>query len=202
MSKANQPSNATDLIKQWEHTLEQFEITINPAEQFQDIKIQNKNIHTAIGEEIDWWPRSQIRKRTEILEDYGRLGPAYGWTTYKGTIQTAQYLWESKESLDKWAAIFILAFIKDLQDRNSFPDSWRGQRKILTEIQSIFAKENDYFFNWYFASRHALPVKITDCWGVEEVLAPKDINSFIQISAISAIITLSSYQLVRVIGVD
>lgn len=189
-----------DLIKYWKDCLEQYVFLFKPEEQFQEIEIKSQGSPTDIGEAIDWWPKYQVNRRIEILNEWGAVGPGYHWKTHQGTLDTADFLWKSKDSLDKWAAIFIQGFIKDLRD--NFPDSWTSCRGITHDILAIFAKEDNYFFKWHYATRHALPVKITDNWKIEEAINPKDIRTFIEISALSAIITLSSYQLVRVIGVD
>ena len=117
-----------------------------------------------IGTEIcDWWPTNKIAERRNQLEKQGTFG-VY-WVTNKGTLHTAQLLYECREDEEAQAAILIAASIWD--KLKTLPEAWHGEiRRLITGLDHVIFRDPQSpifkfeLLNWHHAMREALPVNI------------------------------------------
>ncbi len=117
-----------------------------------------------IGTEIcDWWPTNEISERQTSLEKDGTFG--VNWESKKGTIHTAQLLYQCQDDPETQASILIAASAWD--KLKPLPKAWRGDifqlatdilNLITFDASSPFCKRE--FPRWHHAMREALPVNI------------------------------------------
>jgi len=84
--------------------------------------------------------------------------------------------------------------------RNRVPDSWRGEtyRLVDTMYRTVLSGlTNRGFREWHHASRDALPVSITDIWGLEEAIRASNVEQVLAVIAVDTVIARTTWTVVR-----
>ena len=115
-----------------------------------------------------------------------------------GTRTTAELLWELRNDPKGMAMAWIGAALFD--KRNRVPDSWRGEtyRLVDTMYRTVLSGlTNRGFREWHHASRDALPVSITDIWGLEEAIRASNVEQVLAVIAVDTVIARTTWTVVR-----
>ncbi len=147
--------------------------------------------------EFDWWPKSE---RSRYLDDLKRGSGIY-WETKKGTLHTAGLLFANRGSVEKQAAILMLASL-DVKMKD-LPEEWRGNNYRLMEIirHTIMQAFPDIIL-WHHASRDALPVTIGRYYPACDFIRPKNEKELLYHFAVEASLSLGNWQLVRYVPAE
>jgi len=103
--------------------------------------------------DVDWWSNYDI---SEFLAS-NKTGLLIS-NTRKGTIQTAQYLYEQKDSPREQFVIWISAWLHDY-----FSGTFKFHRSIRPLTREILKELRDRskYYSWHHASRNALPESVS-----------------------------------------
>lgn len=147
-----------------------------------------------VGTEIcDWWPKDEIAGRRTSLEKLGIMGKY--WQTKKGTLRTAELLYDCQEDPEAQAAILVAASAWD--KLHPLPVAWRGDvfglirsifRSVISDSHSPFHKRS--LSAWHHAMRNALPENIVT-EEFAEFSKPRQFNDFVYIAFLEAILSTS-----------
>lgn len=113
----------------------------------------------------------------------------------KGTLATLGMLAQAKDNPENVAAIWILAFIKEIEE--NLPVKWRGKGyRIISEVEwEIREKLGNQFSYWHHAMRNLVP----HVYFSYDLLENINIDSYeiiIELAAINAMLTLKNYKAV------
>jgi hypothetical protein len=96
--------NWSQIRSSWEFECDQMACPLlNTGDLFLDVPISCDERLRIADEVIDWWPADEIQSRKTSLHNLGAQG--IYWETKKGTLHTAQLLWESRNDKNATPAI-------------------------------------------------------------------------------------------------
>jgi len=168
-----------------------------PEVRFVDVPVRSPHDSTRIGDEvIDWWPTQTMQERRMWLTQLAAYGAQ--WVTKKGTLHTAELLFQSRHNPEAVAAVLIGASLWDKE--KELREEWRG--RIARLIHSVQAVIHEQFSTlelpfWHHASRTALPCTIIQ-GEFARALQPVNFEDLIHIAIIESRLALSLWTLVRV----
>jgi hypothetical protein len=187
-----------EILSLWFHTFYYYNLPLEKEKLFIKVEYQNEGNYFDVGNVIDWWPRYEFEERCRLIKEEGRDAPQY-WNVYKGTISTAEHLFKA-ESKREMQLILLAAFLRDtLMD---VPKTWYGKNyELLYQLQKTLHPEIQNYY-WHFSSKYALPVSLTKDYVFLKEYTPKNIEGLIMIAALNAVLSISAWQLVNVVGID
>lgn len=146
---------------------------------------------------VDWWPKPERAERLDNL----RKGHGLYWETKKGTLHTAELLFANRGSIERQAAVLILASL-DVK-RKDLPEGWRGNNNRL--MQEMFRAIREAFPEiqlWYHATRDALPVTIGSYFPACDFICTRKERELIYLFALEASLSLANWQLIRYVSAE
>lgn len=152
----------SDVYLHW--SLLAMEMRWDPKVSFTPILVNSPGGGLRIGTEIcDWWPTEKIAERRAQLEKHGSFG--VHWVTKKGTLHTAQLLYECHDNEESQAAILLAASMRD--KLKCLPEAWRGEiRRLITSFNHVIFRDPQSpicklkILNWHHAMRDTLPTNL------------------------------------------
>jgi len=141
--------------------------------------------------DVDWWP-NYIISESMAPQKENELSIS---NTKKGTIQTAQYLYEQKDSPDEQFAIWMSAW---LHDYSSGIFNFQGFiRPLIREIQKELMGLDKYY-SWYHASRNALPESASSNYLANTLFYIEDMEHLIYLMAIDTVLSFRGGRVIKI----
>lgn len=201
MDDRSPPFTWQDLFFAWTLTRSTHDYYVPASVRFTEILLPSHEGYLKIGSGIvDWWPAEQVSRRRSALSRGGSLG-AY-WRPRKGTLHTAELLYECKDNLELQVAVLIAASAWD--KRNTLPYSWRGDvSRLLQQVLEVILDRPDSPFRqhhlpaWHHRMRDALPMTIIN-EEFAECTRPRNYKDFVHIAFIESILATTIWTLVLV----
>lgn len=190
-----------NLHNAWTVACLSMDIPLDKGVSFTEILVPSPGDGRRIGVEIvDWWPVAEVNYRRSALAQHGVL--ASDWNTRKGTIHTAELLFQSQSNPEAQAAILLAASAWDKQ--HSPPEAWHGGVvKLLDQVLYAVIRMPESPFTqlemavWHNRMRGALPLNIVD-WSFAQSMKPRTYRDFAHMAVIEAALSTSLWTLVVV----
>lgn len=144
----------------------------------------------------NWLPQKDLDKHIEYVVNKPDEWLLFGSSgSSKGTIQTAEYLCEAKDS-EAVSAVWIYACLTELHRR--MPDEWRGEvYRILSKIERA---ANEYLFKdnirWHHAMRDLIPHRILSCEFLSS-FKPTSVKAMLELCAVICKTLLGTYKIIH-----
>lgn len=142
---------------------------------------------------IEWWPRGEIARRHQTLEEKGPFA-AWWMPSKKGTQRTADLLWEARDNPDDRAMVLLAAAIWDLS--NPLHENWRGEPfRLAGEVLHLLTEElwSHGIGTWHHACREALPCSISFSHWATGALRPSELHELLLVAGMSVALTRATW---------
>lgn len=154
---------------------------------------KNNNQHRYIAG-YDWVANEDLNDRISYVTDCTDEFLMFGPILHMGTIHTARMLAKAADDKEMLAAIWISAFVKEIE--RIVPDSWRGIgfqliSNVAYECRSIICDKSEY---WHQSMKYWLPEYIFSKDLLDSI---KNVNldNLIELAAINCAYILNSYSI-------
>ncbi len=183
----------TQIHGSWEFECEQMACPLlNTSDLFLEIGISCDERLRIADEVIDWWPIDDIQSRQASLDRLGSRG-VY-WETKKGTLHTAQLLWEFRNDKTITSIIWLAAFLFNRLRVNPWkaPAALRQLDEVVTaEFRRLGLSA------WHKMSRDAIPISTNLRLDVAS-----EYHEYIRLAMVEAWLSCVSWKLIRVFYMD
>ena len=189
MNQARQ-RNWQDIYHDWLYRLEDFYMPVDDIAPFEIVQVQSREPFFG----VDWWPKSEYQGRLENL----KRGHTPYWEIKRGTLHTANLLFESKNNPERQSAVLIMASIDGKM--KDMPLRWGDNTYTLME--QIFVTIRQAFPGiqlWHHASRSALPITV-ERYPVCEFIYPQTYAHLIYVFALETSLSLGNWRLIKYIS--
>jgi hypothetical protein len=177
-----------DIYNSWQIVCERvFEPILTDAG-FTEIELQ----HSPVEDIIDWLPN-------KVLLDIETNG-YHSYSLQRGTIITAENLWNSRDNLEGMALAWIEAFLWN--KRKSLRELWHGETiELVHELYEIVWKKTQEFklFNdRHWKSTESFPVSLEYIGSFYQMCKPTTYDEIIDLIALENILVRTTWSLVHV----